>query len=71
MKKRYAVIIVRLCDEKVIYQGEIKLDNISHFIVTCMERGLLLTNHYQIDPNCQPKIIELGVEKDEYIWIEK
>jgi hypothetical protein len=60
MKKRYAVIIVRHWDEKIIYQGELILDNISHFIVTCMERGLLLTNHYQIDPGCQPKIVTLG-----------
>jgi hypothetical protein len=60
MKKRYAITLVHHRDERIVYHGEIHHSDISKFTATCMERGLLLTNYYEIDPDCQPKIVTLG-----------
>ena len=59
-KIRYAIVIHNIETEKEVFRGEVHLRNIAQFMISLFERGMLLTQHYRLDPGCKPKIIQLG-----------
>jgi len=59
-KIKYAVKIHSIETEQQIYEGILHLRDIAGFMKSLFARGMIMTQHYQLDPGCQPKIVQLG-----------
>lgn len=59
-KIKYAICIHRIETGEKVFEGAVHLRNVAQFMISLFERGMLLTQHYRLDPGCKPKIIQLG-----------
>jgi hypothetical protein len=59
-KIRYAIVVHDIMTEKEVFKGEVHLTSITGFMQSLFEHGMLLTQHYRLDPGCIPKIVILG-----------